>query len=117
MTARGGAAAFSGGRIARGLGDRFQTPPLAADASQYVAEAALRPGKMVLADLAAYQLPAISPTRVRYRGYDIYSTPPPESGGSPVTEALNILQGLDLSGSDRVLARDRLAATPKLAFR
>src|SRR5256886_12825396 len=59
---------------------------------------------------------SISPTRVRYRGYDIYSTPPPESGGSTVSEALNILEGFDLSGSDRALALHRLIEASKLAF-
>src|SRR5437870_2600160 len=115
LIAKGGAAAFYRGPIAQAIVDSIQNPPLAADARQYVAEAALRPGKMVLADLAAYQLPAISPTRVRYRGYDIYSTPPPESGGSTVSEALNILEGFDLSGSDRALALHRLIEASKLA--
>jgi len=109
LIAKGGATAFYRGPIARAIVDSIQNPPLAADARQYVAEAALRPGKMVLADLAAYQLPAISPTRVRYRGYDVYSTPPPESGGATVSEALNILEGFDLSGSDRALALHRSA--------
>src|SRR2546430_10037717 len=43
---------------------------------------------------------SISPTRVRYRGYDIYSTPPPESGGSTVSEALNILEGFELRSEE-----------------
>ena len=116
LIAKGGAAAFYRGPIARAIVDSIQNPPLAADARQYAAEAALRPGKMALADLAAYQLPAISPTRVRYRGYDIYSTPPPESGGSTVSEALNILEGFDLPGSDRALALHRLIEASKLAF-
>ena len=116
LIAKGGAAAFYRGPIARAIVDSIQNPPLAADARQYAAEAALRPGKMALADLAAYQLPAISPTRVRYRGYDIYSTPPPESGGSTVSEALNILEGFELPGSDRALALHRLIEASKLAF-
>ena len=32
------------------------------------------------------------PTRVGYRGYDVYSMGPPSSGGSTVGEALNLLE-------------------------
>src|SRR5207302_9095710 len=79
-------------------------------------EAALRPGKIVRSALAAHQLPAIPPTKVSYRGYAVYSPPPPESGGSTVSEVLNILEGFDLSGSDRALALHRLIEASKLAY-
>lgn len=72
---------------------------------------------MALSDLADYRQPDVwTPTKVNYRGYDVYSTPPPESGGSTVSEALNILKGFDLSGPDRALAEHRVIEASKLAY-
>ena len=48
-------------------------------------------------DLHTYVAPERAPTHVTYRGNDIYSMGPPSSGGSTVGEALNILEGYDLS--------------------
>ena len=36
-----------------------------------------------------------------YRGYDIYSAPPPSSGGIALIETLNILEGFDLHATQR----------------
>jgi len=52
-------------------------------------------------DLADYEVkvrPAIHGT---YRGYDVYSAPPPSSGGIVMMEALNILEGYDLGHMGR----------------
>ncbi|MEV1173009.1 gamma-glutamyltransferase [Nonomuraea sp. NPDC049784] len=111
-----GADAFYNGPISEAIVDTIKHPPLAPDASDYIPEAALRPGKLELPDLSNYRPPVVSPTHVNYRGYDIYSSPPPESGGSTVGEALNILQGFDLSGSDRALAWHRVIEASKLAY-
>ena len=40
-----------------------------------------------------------------YRGYDIYSAPPPSSGGIALIETLNILEGFDLHAAKRNSAR------------
>lgn len=48
-------------------------------------------------DLADYEVKERSPIHGTYRGYDIYSAPPPSSGGIVMMEALNILEGYDLS--------------------
>jgi gamma-glutamyltranspeptidase/glutathione hydrolase len=49
---------------------------------------------MTLRDLAGYRAPERRPTRVAYRGYDVWGMGPPSSGGSTVGEALNILEGV-----------------------
>ena len=43
-------------------------------------------------DLRAYTAPEREPTRVSYRGLDVFGMGPPSSGGSTVGEALNILE-------------------------
>ena len=117
LIAKRGADAFYDGPIARAIADVIEHPPLTDDADQYVAEAARRPGKLVLSDLTGYRQPDVwTPTKVDYRGYDVYSTPPPESGGSTVSEILNILEGFDLSGPDRALAEHRVIEASKLAY-
>ena len=117
LIARNGADAFYRGPIARAIANAIQHPPLTADAGTYIDQASQRPGKMVLSDLTGYRQPAVwTPTAINYRGYDVYSTPPPESGGSTVGEALNILEGFDLSGPDRALAEHRVIEASKLAY-
>jgi gamma-glutamyltranspeptidase/glutathione hydrolase len=66
------------------------------------------PGIMTTNDLRAYQARVQAPTRVRYRGLDIYSMAPPSSSGTTVGEALNILSGYNLSAEPRATALFRL---------
>ena len=47
-------------------------------------------------DLAAYEAKERTPLHGTYRGYDVYSMPPPSSGGTALLEMLNILEGFDL---------------------
>ncbi len=47
-------------------------------------------------DLAAYEAKERTPLHGTYRGYDLYSMPPPSSGGTALIEMLNILEGFDL---------------------
>ncbi len=47
-------------------------------------------------DLADYEVKERAPIHGTYRGYDIYSSPPPSSGGIVMVEALNILEGYSL---------------------
>jgi gamma-glutamyltranspeptidase/glutathione hydrolase len=67
-------------------------------------------------DVARYTAPLGQPTHVAYRGLDVYGMQPPSSGGSTVGEALNILEGFDMSTPDRVLALHRYIEASKLAF-
>ncbi len=48
-------------------------------------------------DFARYQAEELPPIRGTYRGYDVYSMPPPSSGGVALVEMLNILEGYDLN--------------------
>lgn len=47
-------------------------------------------------DLAAYQAVERKPIEGNYRGYTVYSMPPPSSGGVALVEMLNILENYDL---------------------
>jgi len=48
-------------------------------------------GFLERSDLASYKIVRHAPTKVRYRGLDVYSIAPSSSGGSTVGEALKIL--------------------------
>jgi gamma-glutamyltranspeptidase/glutathione hydrolase len=96
LLARRGADAFYSGRLAQEIVDTVQHPPLRDGATRDV-----RPGVMKLADLAGYRAIDRAPTRVGYRGLDVYGMGPPSSGGSTVGEILNILEGYDLGSMPR----------------
>jgi gamma-glutamyltranspeptidase/glutathione hydrolase len=53
-------------------------------------------GLITEADLTAYEARARAPIHGAYRDFDIYSMPPPSSGGAALVEMLNILEGYDL---------------------
>jgi gamma-glutamyltranspeptidase/glutathione hydrolase len=53
-------------------------------------------GLITLSDLAAYKPRVRKPVVGSYRGYTIYSMPPPSSGGVHLIEMLNILERYDL---------------------
>jgi gamma-glutamyltranspeptidase/glutathione hydrolase len=61
-------------------------------------EAASRAGGGIItaADFAAYRVTEAPPLRCTYRGYVVYSAPPPSSGGVTICETLDILEGYDL---------------------
>ena len=85
--ARRGARGFYRGRLAAALVAALRNPPLTADADH-----TWRPGLMRKRDLRAYTAPEREPTRVDYRGLDVFGMGPPSSGGSTIGEALNILE-------------------------
>jgi gamma-glutamyltranspeptidase/glutathione hydrolase len=58
-------------------------------------------GLITAADLAGYKVIERVPVHGTYRGYDIYSAPPPSSGGIALVETLNILEGFDLRAAQR----------------
>ena len=53
-------------------------------------------GMITLEDLEKYEAQELEPIHGTYRSYDIYSMPPPSSGGITVVGMLNILEGYDL---------------------
>jgi gamma-glutamyltranspeptidase/glutathione hydrolase len=87
-----GAKGFYRGKVAAAMVDAVQDPPVSPDANHV-----WRPGLMTMRDLHRYVAPEREPTRVGYRGLDVYGMGPPSSGGSTVGEALNILEGYRVS--------------------
>jgi gamma-glutamyltranspeptidase/glutathione hydrolase len=75
------------GRLARNIVNTVQHPPVAAGSTLNV-----RPGLMTREDLDDYNAPLRKPTKVTYRGLDVFGMAPPSSGGSTVGEALNIME-------------------------
>ncbi|WP_038470540.1 gamma-glutamyltransferase [Candidatus Sodalis pierantonius] len=66
-------------------------------ARQIVAEMRRRGGLINRQDLANYQALERRPVMGSYRGYEIYSMPPPSSGGVHIIQILNILENFDLA--------------------
>jgi gamma-glutamyltranspeptidase / glutathione hydrolase len=94
-----GAKGFYRGAVADALVEAVQHPSVSPMANHV-----WRPGVMTMRDMHAYAAPERAPTHVNYRGLDVYSMGPPSSGGSTVGEALNILEGYDLSSMTRAAA-------------
>jgi gamma-glutamyltranspeptidase / glutathione hydrolase len=109
--ARLGAKGFYRGDIAEAIVDAVRQPPIAPDANHV-----WRPGLMTLDDLRRYTAPERKPTKVRYRGLDVYGMGPPSSGGSTVGEALNILEGYDLEDMSRTQALHLFLEASRYAF-
>ncbi|WP_420963525.1 gamma-glutamyltransferase [Brucella sp. IR073] len=54
-------------------------------------------GILAKEDFEQYQVREMEPVKCNYRGYDIFSSPPPSSGGVIICEILNILEGYPIS--------------------
>jgi gamma-glutamyltranspeptidase / glutathione hydrolase len=106
-----GSKGFYRGDIAEAIVAAVRQPPIAADANHV-----WRPGLMTLDDLRRYTAPERKPTKVRYRGLDVYGMGPPSSGGSTVGEALNILEGYDLGSMSRTQALHLFLEASRYAF-
>ncbi len=91
-----GPKAFYGGSLARDIAKTVQNPPKDPDTTLPVP-----PGSLTTDDLADYAVKIQKPTKVRYRGLDVYGMAPSSSGGTTVGEALNILENHDLAGGDQ----------------
>ncbi len=113
LIAHDGPAALYRGPIGAALVDAVRNPPVAPDSPLAFP---IRPGLMTTDDLATYSAPFRDPTRVTYRGYDVYGMGPPSSGGSTVGEALNILEGFDMATPDRVQALHWYLEATRLAY-
>ena len=96
----------------RAMAEAAADPPIADDADH-----AWRPGLMTERDLARLRRASErKPTRVGYRGLDVYGMGPPSSGGSTVGEALNILEGYRRSARDRTRSLHRFLEASRYAF-
>jgi gamma-glutamyltranspeptidase/glutathione hydrolase len=81
-----------------------KAPPVTAGSTRNV-----RPGLMEVSDLKAYRALERPPTKMTYKGMDVYGMAPPSSGGSTVGEALNILEALPKIGLHEYLEASRLS--------
>ncbi|EAA8842916.1 gamma-glutamyltransferase [Salmonella enterica subsp. enterica] len=80
MIAENGPDAFYKGEIARQIAQQMQQ----------------NGGLITTDDLAAYQAVERTPVSGEYRGYQIFSMPPPSSGGIHIIQILNILENFDM---------------------
>ncbi|MGW6460744.1 gamma-glutamyltransferase family protein, partial [Streptomyces sp. NPDC055078] len=108
---RKGADALYRGPIARDIVRTVQHPPVADGVTRKV-----RPGELTQRDLRSYDTIRRAPTKVSYRGLDVYGMAPSSSGGTSVGEALNILERTDLSGATRAGYLHRLIEASRIAF-
>ncbi|MBP2705904.1 gamma-glutamyltransferase [Microbispora sp. RL4-1S] len=100
-----------GGELGREIVATVKKPPVTPGSTRTA-----RPGLMELSDLRAYRAVERPPTRVAYKGLDVYGMAPPSSGGSTVGEALNILQALPRVGPHEYLEASRLAFADRNAY-
>jgi gamma-glutamyltranspeptidase / glutathione hydrolase len=109
--ARRGAEGFYEGWLAKAIVRAVQQPPVADNADH-----TWRPGLMTEEDVAAYTAPEREPTRIGYRGLDVWGMGPPSSGGSTVSEILNILEGYGDLATDRTRALHLLLEASRYSF-
>jgi len=89
------------------------------DLARQMAAAIGKGGGIVTAqDLADYEVKEREPIHGTYRGYDVYSAPPPSSGGVALVEILNILERFDLAslGADSAEAMHLTVEADRRAF-
>lgn len=84
--------------IANEGADAFYTGKLA---DAFEAEMQRGGGLITKADLAAYRANERVPMHGTYKGYDIYASPPPSSGGTALVEMLNLTEGFSLKSKGR----------------
>ncbi|MGH3434796.1 MAG: gamma-glutamyltransferase [Thermocrispum sp.] len=109
--ARHGADGFYRGPVAKAIAEAVQNPPVADDANH-----TWRPGLMTKRDLRDYTADWRKPTKVGYRGLDVYGMAPPSSGGSTVGEALNILEAYNLRKMSRAEALHYFLEASRFSF-
>ncbi len=75
-------------------------------------------GVMTMKDLADYRPIWRAPVQGTYRGYTVFSMPPPSSGGVHLIQMLNILEGYDLAaaGHNSAVNLHRMAEAMRSAY-
>ncbi|MFC9948621.1 gamma-glutamyltransferase [Streptomyces pratensis] len=99
------------GQLAQDIVSTVRTPPVDPAADRVV-----RPGDLTAKDLKSYKVLRQAPTKVGYRGLDVYGIAPSSSGGTSVGEALNILESTDLSQATETQYLHRLIEASRIAF-
>ncbi|PWU20605.1 MAG: gamma-glutamyltransferase [Bdellovibrio sp.] len=82
--------------IAKSGRNAFYRGKIAKDLNQFMLQ---HHGLITAADLAQYKVHWWEPLRGTFAGYEIYTMPPPSSGGVHVLQVLNILENLNLAKS------------------
>ncbi len=87
-------------------------------ADQIAKEMAANGGLINKADMANYKAVERKPVSGTYRGYEVFSMPPPSSGGIHIVEILNILEQFDLAkmGFGSADAMQVMAEAEKYAY-
>lgn len=87
-------------------------------ADEIAGEMAQHGGLISKADLAAYRAVERQPISGTYRGYEVFSMPPPSSGGIHIVQILNILENFDLAklGFGSADAMQVMAEAEKYAY-
>jgi gamma-glutamyltranspeptidase/glutathione hydrolase len=111
LLARRGTQAFYTGPLAADIARAVQDPPVSRGTTLPVP-----PGYLTTADLRRYRALDQAPTRVEYRGLEVYGMAPSSSGGTTVGEALNILDEFDLSDMPKPAALHHYLEASALAF-
>ncbi len=111
LLARHGTRPFYRGRLANEMVRAVRRPPTTRSTDLPVP-----PGHLRRHDLAGYTALDQAPTRVGYRGYDVYGMAPSSSGGTTVGEALAILERYDLATMSDADALHHYLEASALAF-
>jgi gamma-glutamyltranspeptidase/glutathione hydrolase len=108
---RKGVGALYKGELAKDIVRTVRRPPVDPRATRVV-----RAGDLSAKDLRSYETERRAPTKVAYRGLDIYGMAPSSSGGTSVGEALNILERTDLSKASQAQYLHRFIEASRIAF-
>jgi gamma-glutamyltranspeptidase/glutathione hydrolase len=106
-----GVRAFYRGPLARQMVAMVRNPP-----KSPTTDLPVPAGFLTTRDLRSYRAINRRPTRVDYRGFDVYGMAPSSSGGTTVGEALNILERYRLRGMTHVQALHHYLEATALAF-
>ncbi|OKJ75029.1 gamma-glutamyltransferase [Streptomyces sp. CB02460] len=99
------------GELAEDVVRTVRNPPVDPASDRVV-----RPGDLTAKDLRTYRALRREPTKVDYRGLDVYGMAPSSSGGTTVGEALNILESTDLSRASEAQYLHRSIEASRIAF-
>lgn len=106
-----GVGALYRGDLARDIVRTVRNPPVDPASDRVV-----RPGDLTARDLRSYRALRQAPTKVNYRGLDVYGMAPSSSGGTTVGEALNILESTDLARASEERYLHRFIEASRIAF-
>ncbi|MEV2271994.1 gamma-glutamyltransferase [Nonomuraea africana] len=110
LIAKSGSDAFYKGAVADAIVDTINHPKTVANPPFKIL-----PGSATTADLSGYTVKEYGAATVDYRGYQVHVAPPSTSGVT-VAQALNILEGYDLTGVPREQALHYYLEASRRAF-